>query len=153
MINDFKVWDKNKKRFISPYDVAINGEGEIFMFGRSAEADGYISEVSHIDLLEYSGRKDRNGTKLYRGDIVRVELDAVDAHSPVTFEGLPEKVIIGVVVIRPSEGAMLLVKKIIPKGAVGIAIGRTLRTDQSQDIRIGDIYTTPELIMEEVEEE
>ena len=152
MMNDFKAWDKNKKQFIPSYLVAVTGEGEIYI--RKWRGEGFCLELGNrIDILEFSGKRDRTGAKLYKGDLVRVELDAMDDYRLSSLKGLPEKVIIGVVVIRPSAGATLLVKKIIPKGVSGIAIGRAIRIDQSQDIRIGDIYTTPELIMEEVEEE
>ena len=149
MKNEFRAYDKKKKCFISPYDVAVNGEGEVYRFIRTEITDGYISEVFNIEILEYSGKKDRNGTELYRGDIVKAELDACDDDTPPAYTALPEKTIIGVVVIRPSEGAKLLVKKIIPKDAPGIAIGRTMRIDQSRDLRIGNVYITPELLEED----
>jgi len=150
MKNEFIAYDKKNKCFIAPYDVAVNGEGEVFLFGRTAEADGYISEVFHIEILEYSGKKDRNGTKLYKGDIIRVELDEYTEIAGYHTD-LPEKSLIGVVVIRPSEGARILIKKIIPKDVIGITKGRTLRIKQDRDIRIGHIYTHLELL-EEVEE-
>lgn len=126
MLKEFIAWDRKKKCFINSFDVAVNGDGEVYGYGTSESADGYIDEVFHIELLEYCGKKDRNGTKLYRGDIVKAELDECDDDTPPAYIELPEKTIIGVVVIRPSEGAKLLVKKIIPKDAPGIAIGRTM---------------------------
>lgn len=144
MDNEFKAYDKWNKRFIPSYQVAVNSEGDVYIHESS---EGYTRKVDSIEILEYSGKKDKNGIKLYRGDIVKAMLeeytDVAEYH-----EELPEKIIIGVVVIRPSEGAKLLVKKITPKDAPGIAIGRTIRIKQDQDIRIGHIYITPEILEE-----
>ena len=150
MKNEFIAYDKKNKRFIASDLVAVNGDGDVYLYNRGIEEDGYIHEVFNIEILDYSGKKDRNGTKLYKGDIVKAELDECDDDTPPAYTALPEKTIIGVVVIRPSEGAKLFVKKIIPKDVPGIAIGRTMRIDQNQDIRIGNIYTNPELLEEEV---
>jgi hypothetical protein len=147
MINKFIPWDKKDKVFISPDLVAINGDGEIFSYSGGIGEEGYVDEVFHLELLEYSGKKDRNGTELYEGDIVKANLDEyIDGEE--CLRNLPEKTIIGVVVIRPSEGAKLLVKKIIPKSSPGITVGRTIRIKQDQDIRIGNIYTDPKLLKE-----
>lgn len=149
MKNEFEAWDKGNNRFVSPSNVAIDGEGVVFFCTEPLDIDGYITNVADIVILEYSGKHDRNGTKLYKGDIVKVELDEVNHRMQV--EPLQEKTIFGVVVIRPSIGAALLVKKIIPKGVPGIEIGAILRIDQSQDIRIGHIYTSLELLKEDSE--
>ena len=151
MKNGFKAYDRRNKRFIAEDLVAVNGDGEVFLYHGGIEEDGYVEEVFNIEIMEYSGKQDRQGAKLYRGDIVKAELEETDDDTSPRFVTLPPKTIIGVVVIRPSEGAKLLVKKITPKGISGISIGRTLRIDQSRDIRIGDIYTTPELLLEESE--
>ena len=147
MKNEFRAYDKWNKRFVPSYQVAVNSEGDVYMHESS---EGYTRKVDSVEILDYSGKKDRNGIKLYSGDIVKAELDACDDDTPPAYTALPEKTIIGVVVIRPSEGAKLLVKKIIPKDVPGIAIGRTMRIDQSRDLRIGNVYITPELLEEEV---
>lgn len=146
MKNEFIAYDKKEKRFISPYDVAVNGEGEVYKFVRTSDADGYISEVFNIEILEYSGRKDRNGVKLYKGDIVKAKLGKYAGHTPPGYNTMPAKTIIGVVVIRPSEGARILVKKIIPEGVEGITKGRTIRIKEDSDVRIGHVYIKPELL-------
>ena len=142
MKNEFIAYDKWNKRFVPFYQVAVNSEGDVYMHESS---EGYTRKVDNIEILEYSGKKDRSGTKLYKGDIVKAELPMYE-DPYARREDLKPKTIIGVVVIRPSEGARILVKKIIPKDAPGIAIGRGMRIDQSQDLRIGHIYTKPELL-------
>lgn len=147
MENKFRAYDKWNKRFVPSCQVAVNSEGEVYMHESS---EGYTRKVDSIEILEYSGKKDRHGISLYRGDIVNAALDVIEEDASRTFKYLSAKPIIGVVVIRPSEGARLLVKKTIPKDAQGIAIGRTLRIDQSQALRIGNIYINPELLEDEV---
>lgn len=150
MKKEFKVYDKKNKRFISSDLVAVNGDGDVYLYSGGIEEDGYIEETFDMELLEYSGKKDMNGTKLYKGDIVRVELDEyLDYYA--TGVDLPEKTLIGVVVIRPSTGARLLVKKISPSGTLGISKGGIIRIKQDRDIRIGHILTNPELLEEDCE--
>jgi len=146
MKNEFIAWDKKKKCFMPSYQVAMNGEGEIYI--SPGRGYGFYLEVGNrIEILEYSGKKDRNGTKLYKGDIVKAELPMYE-YTRITDEALKPKTIIGVVVIRPSEGAILLVKKVVPEDAKGISKGHVLRIKQDRDIRIGHVYTNPELLEE-----
>lgn len=150
MKKEFKVYDKKNKRFISSDLVAVNGDGDVYLYSGGIEEDGYIEKTFDMELLEYSGKKDMNGTKLYKGDIVRVELDEyLDYYA--TGVDLPEKTLIGVVVIRPSTGARLLVKKISPSETLGISKGGIIRIKQDRDIRIGHILTNPELLEEDCE--
>ena len=141
MKNKFIAYDKRNKRFIPSYRVAVNGEGEIYI--SQGRGEGYYLKVGNrIEILEYSGKTDCNGVDLYRGDILKVTLPLYDDRD----EDLMPKTITGVVVIRPSEGARILVKKVIPKEDKGITTGRTLRINQERDIRIGHVYTNSELL-------
>ena len=149
MKNEFIAWDKKRNCFIESNRVAVNGDGEVFIFETLSKVEGYLTEVFDIKILEYSGKHDRNGMKLYKGDIVKVELDeSSDRYDKLD---LCEKEVIGVVTIRPSVGAKLIVKKVNPKGEMGISKGGTLSIVQSYDIKIGSIYTNPELIAEDGE--
>lgn len=74
MKNEFIAYDKKNKRFIASDLVAVNGDGDVYTLGEDA-SKGYVHKVSNIEISEYSGKKDRNGVKLYRGDIVKAELD------------------------------------------------------------------------------
>ena len=149
MKNEFIAWDEGNKRFIPPSSVAIDGEGVVFLCDGSLVIDGCATEVEDIKLLEYSGKHDRTGVKLYKGDIVKaVLLECADKFDDFD---LCKKEIIGVVTIQPSAGAKLIVKKVFPKHALGIVKDGTLHIDQTSDIRIGNIYTNPELIEEDSE--
>jgi uncharacterized phage protein (TIGR01671 family) len=156
MKKEFIAYNKRNKRFMSSKDIAVKGNGDVLLceqgigdYGEmTSEFNGIYDD--HIEILEYSGKKDRNGTKLYKGDIVKAELPMYE-DSYERKEDLKPKTVIGIVVIRPSEGARILVKKVIPEGVAGIRKGRTLRIKQDTDVRIGHIYTNPELVAEDNE--
>ena len=148
MRNEFIAWDEENKCFIPSYQIAVNSEGGVYMH---LDSEGYTRKVDGIEILEYSGKHDGNGVKLYKGDIMKAELlECADRFDDFD---LCKKEIIGVVSIQPSAGAKLIVKKVFPRHARGISKGGTLPIDQTRDIRIGHIYTNPELIEEAKEEE
>jgi hypothetical protein len=94
MKKEFMAYDMWNKRFVPFYQVAVNCKGEVYMHESS---EGYTRKVDSIEILEYSGKKDRNGTKLYRGDIVKAELEAIEEDASRTFKSL-----IGNVYITPE---------------------------------------------------
>jgi hypothetical protein len=63
---EFIAYDREKKEWIDPDDVFINGDGRIF-FGECAHWGYDIDVVSHIDIYPYIGRKDKDGNKIYEG--------------------------------------------------------------------------------------
>ena len=147
MKNEFIAYDKKNKRFIPSYQVAVNSEGDVYLC--EDESKGYTRKVDNIEILKYSGKADKFGVPLYKGDIVKAKLPLCEDPYERK-EDLKPKTIIGVVVIRPSEGARILVKKIVPEDPTGIKKGRTIRIKEDSDIRIGHVYTNPELLEEEV---
>jgi hypothetical protein len=91
----FRVWNKRTKKWVHGPKEEVNLFGEVILLGGFMDGVN-LTGLNHCVALQYTGRKDKNNTEIYEGDILKclnrnfsqyVEVKFHPLYSAFLFEG------------------------------------------------------------------
>lgn len=140
--NKFRIWDKQFENWVSSKDARINPY--------NGECHGRLSNgnVKEWELMQFTGRCDKNTKEIYNGDIVIARYypffgDALaDELQPSQYKQLNY---VGIVAYDDDDAAYYLKMKVVSNRVAGNVIDGYLFEFDDLEI-IGNIYQNPELL-------
>jgi uncharacterized phage protein (TIGR01671 family) len=117
----FRAWNEKHRKWIEPATIGIVADGIMFY------ADGIwkLNPEDGIQIMQFTGIKDKNGKEIYEGDIVISTLETTLGFTKVTYSMV--------------EGKGISLARLIYAIENDLARGEKIQV-------IGNIYENPELL-------
>ena len=151
MIRDikFRAWIKEQKQMVEVIELNFHQAtiASIYDDYASGEQEWDLEDFKNVELMQYVGLKDKNGTEIYEGDIVMI-MNKEDIYSVNYGEfGVPN---VDLEVYQDLAVGFFIKPEHDLKNVIPFSLTIPLNTSYSKDVMvIGNIYENPELLQEE----